>query len=418
MSIYLLAILIIMLSLINLGRIVLYMLGADLHDRKRHRAARISPKHRKLPTITVVVPAHNEEQVILRCLDSIYANKYRSKEVIVVDDGSSDATYRLVRAYRRRYGYNNLRLLHQANQGKAAAINNGIKRAKGELVMVLDADSYLDKVALRQVVNYFADPAIVMTAANIKIIDDGSLLGLVQKFEYLIAYRMKRAQSAFNIEYIIGGIGSTFRRQIAAEVGYYDTDTVTEDIDFTMKILARGNIEQRVAYAATVIAHTESVLTFAQLIRQRFRWKYGRFQTFLKNTHMFLNRDKRFDRRLTFFQLPFALYCELLFLFEPFVLLFLLYVIVVVGDIYTLLTAYTVTTVYIAGNIIAEDSESVRSRLKLLLLVPFQYPLFFILSAVEYVALMRSLAGLRQLIAGGGDVRWQHVDRSAKPVSG
>lgn len=417
MLIFLVAIMVIMFSLINLGRIVMYMLGADLHDRRRHRAGKVKTKSHRLPSITVIVPAHDEEQVILRCLDSIFANKYRSLEVIVVDDGSTDATYSLVRKYKRRHDYDNLRLVHQANKGKASAINNGIKKAQSKLVMVLDSDSYLDQRALRQVANYFDDPAVVMTAANIKIIDDGSILGLVQKFEYLIAYRMKRAQSAFNIEYIIGGIGSTFRRDIAIEVGYYDTDTVTEDIDFTMKILRRGNVTQRVVYAPTVLAYTESVMTFGQLIRQRFRWKFGRFQTFIKNWQMFFNPDRRYDRRLTLFQLPFALYSEFMFIFEPLVLLYLIYIIVRFGDIYTLLTAYSVTTIYVGANIFAEDSETLRTRLKLLLLVPLQYPLFFILSAVEYVALVRSIVGLPRLIKGGGDVRWKHVSRAAKSVS-
>lgn len=412
-----LAWLIIALGVINLLRITIYMLGADLHDRQRLAMGKIPKPLPYRPYITVIVPAHNEEQVIVRCLESIYANSYNHKRVVVIDDGSSDRTAALVRQFVRDRGIHNLKLVRQyKNRGKARSINHGLEYAWGELVMVLDSDSYLHPQALERVVEHFRDSQVVMTAANVKIIDEGTLLGLIQKFEYLIAYRMKRAQTAYNVEYIVGGIGSTFRKRVATQVGNYDTDTMTEDIDFTMKILSHGNVAQRVKYAVDCIAYTEAVPTFRQLIRQRFRWKYGRFQTFLKNRQLFWNRHHRYDKRLTMLQLPYALFGEFTFLFEPMMVLFLVTIVAAFGDFRTIMSAYIVTTLYIMLNVLGEDSETLGTRLKLLPLALIQYPLLFVLSAVEYSALMLSIAKSRQLFRGGGDSRWQHVDRTGQPA--
>jgi cellulose synthase/poly-beta-1,6-N-acetylglucosamine synthase-like glycosyltransferase len=253
-----------------------------------------------------------------------------------------------------------------------------------------------------------------MTAANVKIRDNGSLLSLVQRYEYLVGYRLKKALNVYNMEYIIGGVGSTFRKSVAAEVGGYDTDTMTEDIDFTLKLLRNGNVKQRVAYAPTVIAYTESVLNFRDLVKQRFRWKYGRMQSFLKNRELFFASHKKYDKRLTWYQLPYSLWAELMFLFEPFMIVMVLTTILVLGDVTTLASVYLTTTFFVAWNIWTDESEDRRAKLKLLPLSLLQYPLFFILTAVEYGALIKSLARLHQLKSSLGHGSWEHVARSAR----
>ncbi|HEX7260132.1 MAG TPA: glycosyltransferase family 2 protein [Candidatus Saccharimonadia bacterium] len=416
MIIIVLAWIITILGIINLSRITLYMIGADWHDVNHHRRKRVIKSRPYRPYISIIVPAHNEESVILRNLSSIYANDYARKEVIVIDDGSSDKTLRRARYFKEKHRLANMHVVHQENRGKAGAINNGIMRAKGSLVMVLDADSALHASALGEVGGYFKDKRVQLAAANIKIIEDGSIFNMMQKFEYLLCYRMKRAQTAFNMEYIIGGIASTFRKSAAKSVNFFDTDTVTEDIDFTLKLIRNDNISKRVIYAPSVIAYTESVQTMSQLIRQRFRWKYGRTQTFIKNKHMFLSRSRKHDWRLTWFQMPFALFSEFTFLLEPLLIGFILYIVIRYQDFGTLLGAYAVMTIYLALNVIAEETETRRSKLRLTALAPLQYPFTFVLTAVEYAASIKTLIHMRQLVRGGGESRWNHVERSGAAV--
>lgn len=416
MTIHLVGYLILFFGVINLFRLAMLLIGSDLYGLFHHlRRKKESAKH-YLPTFSVVIPAHNEERTIIRCLSSVLNNDYPKDklEVVVVDDGSTDKTSQLVKNYKKKNQIKNLKIVKQENAGKAHALNNGIKNhTQGELVMCLDSDSYLAKEAIKNATRYFQDPKVMAVASNVKIIDTGSLLNLIQKFEYLICYQMKRAQTLFNVEYIIGGIGSTIRRKTLEKVRYYDTNTVTEDIDITMKILRNGNKNFRVTYGADVIAYTESVLDFAGLIRQRYRWKWGRCQTFLKNKEMFLNPDRKFTKGLTYFYLPFAIFCDFAFLWEPLILGYILYISTTYRDALTILSALCVVTGYICLNILAEETITNKDKAKLLLLAPTMYVYFYILSLAEYVALIKATLNLKNLKRSIEEevCNWQHVER-------
>src|SRR5574343_13558 len=99
------------------------------------------------------------------------------------------------------------------------------------------ADSVLHKRSISNAIKYFDDPKIVGGAANVRVMDYTSILGLLQKFEYLVAYRSKKVFSVTNCEYIIGGVASTYRTQVIKKVGFYDDDIITEDIALSLKII-------------------------------------------------------------------------------------------------------------------------------------------------------------------------------------
>src|SRR5260221_6595718 len=224
---------------------------------------------------------------------------------------------------------------------------------------------------------------------------------------------MKRAQTVFNIEYIIGGIGSMYRKAMLKKIQYYDTNTVTEDIDLTMKVLQHGNKKNRVIYAADVVAYTESCLSIQALIRQRFRWKWGRYQTFLKNSNMFFNRNKKYTKPLTCIYLPYALYGDFAFFFEPIIIGYILYVTIHYRDLFTLLTACIVLSIYTAINILAEDTIDIGEKILLVVFSPLMYVLLYIMSFVEYVALLKSLGQMHTLRQSleDGICNWKHVER-------
>ena len=147
------------------------------------------------PTVTVLIPAHNEEKVIMRCLDSIAASTYPDIKVIAVDDASSDTTAQLLRQYARSHPKMNLRIIRKRiNVGKGAALNYALKKyVRTDLVMTLDADSILSPIAIERAVSYFKNSEVAGVAANVQIINEHTTLSLLQKFEHMLGYRTKKA---------------------------------------------------------------------------------------------------------------------------------------------------------------------------------------------------------------------------------
>lgn len=404
--------LVVILSLFNLARMALFLIGSDIYYVRDHLQRRRRTVPARLPHFTVIVPAHNEEKTIATCIRSVIHNGYPRNllQVIVVDDGSDDRTVAVSSTFK------SVLVVPRPHRGKAEALNSVLRTvAQGEFVMCLDADSTVAPGALRAVVRHFDDPRVAAVASNVKIRDDGSLLALIQKFEYIVCYQMKRAQTLFNVEYIIGGIGSTFRRSMIERVGYYDTNTVTEDIDLTMKLLQLGTKRTRVIYGADVVTETEPVTSIGGLIRQRYRWKYGRCQTFFKNLNLFFSFDRSHSKFLTWGYLPYAIVGDLLFFLEPLIVGYIFYIILWYRDLWTLVVAVSVITAYIAINILGEETISWRKKVPLLLLAPLMYFLFYVLSFVEYVALIKSLIHFHNIPRSirQHQQRWTHVERSA-----
>ena len=390
--------LIIFFGIVNLIRMAIFLIGSDIYSLKKHLARNKKPRY--FPTISVVIPAYNEERSIVPSVLSVLNNNYPQEkiQIIVVNDGSTDKTEQVIKDFVINRGAQHIIIVSQENKGKAHALNNAIKNfATGELIMCLDADSYIAPNALKKAIIYFENNNVMAVASNVKIAKSKGILNLIQAFEYIICYQMKRAQTVFNVEYIIGGIGSMFRRNILEQIDFYDTDTVTEDIDLTMKILHFGNKNIRVVYGSDVIAYTQGALSVPDLIRQRHRWKWGRYQTFLKNKNMFFSSEEKHTKRFSWFYLPFALYCDFAFFFEPLILSYMLYLITYYKDILTLLSAICVITFYMSMSILAEETVNLRDKIRLIILAPFMYFLFYLLSYVEYTALIKSLLKLNDL---------------------
>ncbi len=410
---------ILFLTFLNIMRMGFFLGGVFIYDIKRglqkkqhkQKSAAYNPK------VSVIIPAHNEQKVVIRCLKSVVDNTYKNLEIIVVDDGSKDKTYTKLLYYKSILKRRRFKLIRQKRGGKATALNRAIKNhVTGELVMCLDADSILDRHAIANAVVYFQDKKTKAIAANVKIIDQPRLMSLIQRYEYLISYSMKKSLTAYNLEYIVGGVGSVFRTSILKQVGGYNTKTMTEDINLTLKVVNRGNKANRVVYAQDVVAYTEAVQTMADLIKQRFRWKYGRFQSFVLYSGMFFSTKKRHTKALTWFFMPYAIFAEFMLFLEPIFIGFVIFVIFTTHNTTPLVYALTILTIYICFNILAEKKETALSKLKLILLSPIMYGLFFSLSFVEFLALIKSMLDVTKILAikkrGISHSHWQHVTRT------
>lgn len=408
--------LILFLSILGLFRMFVTFWFANAYDNSyiKYRHKYMNCYKHYSPTITIIVPAFNEEKAIYQTLTSVYNNDYRKKNIVVVDDGSSDNTWRIIQKFANEHKDDaNIAVITQRNGGKSVAINNAILNYDhSDLTMVLDADSLLKKDAISKMVSWFCDKKVLALAMNVKMISVSTFLGICQRLEFVSAYRGKCAEHFLKSLYIIGGIGSTFRTNELKAIGGYDTNTPTEDIDLTLKIIQKyGNKERIVGYAHDAIAYTQPVSKFSSLVKQRYRWKYGRFVAFMKYRNLFFNSSKRFSKSLTFVQLPLAVFQELFMLIEPYVYVYLVFNVVYYKDMSTFMSMlmYVVIVLLIS---ICSSKESMKSKLIMILESPLNFVLSYILTIVEYTSLIFSFFHFRSILKyNENHASWTHVER-------
>ena len=380
-----------------------YLVSASLYDiwqfRRLHRHALQGQQHTYQPYVTILVPAHNEEKVIVRCLDSIAASTYRKIRIIAVDDASTDETLRILRRYARSHPDMQLRIVRKRiNVGKGAALNYALKKyVKSELVMTLDADSVLSQHAIEKAVSYFADPQVAGVAANVQIINEHTTLSLLQKFEHMLGYRSKKAYSLTNCEYVVGGVASTYRMSAMRAVNFYDTDTLTEDISVSMKIIAKGNRAHRILYGSDVVAMTEAVNTLRGLFRQRYRWKYGSLQNIFKHRHLVGKSHNDYTAMLTMYRMPTAIITEVILLLLPLSWGYVIYLVIAHGGLPLIFGAYLTVTLYMFVTLWHDEHIKRGEQLYLSLYLPVVYVTFFIMDIVQVAAIIKCCTQLTKL---------------------
>lgn len=402
----------------------IYLVGANFYDMwqfKRRHTLKAAGYKKSDKLVTILMPAHNEEKVIIRCLDSVRANTHKNIQAIVIDDASIDTTPRLVKDYILRHPEFNLTLVRRRkNVGKGGALNYALRRkAQGEFVMTLDSDSILRKDTVANALAYFEDPSIVGVAANVQIIEEHTVLGILQKFEHMIGYRSKKTYSLTKSEFVVGGVASTYRMDVMREVGYYDTDTLTEDIGLSIKIVnSKGNRHHHIVYAADVTAQTEGVETFKGLLRQRYRWKYGSLQNVVKYKHLLFNLDKRFTRRLTIYRLPMVVLSEFALLFAPVIWGYVLYISFSEQSLQLIVGAYLTITAYTFINLWFDEHTKGFDRVRLSAYAPILYFIFYIMDIIQFIAVVKCLARAHKLVRGKDKVStWVSPQRVGKQVT-
>jgi cellulose synthase/poly-beta-1,6-N-acetylglucosamine synthase-like glycosyltransferase/spore germination protein YaaH/peptidoglycan/xylan/chitin deacetylase (PgdA/CDA1 family) len=244
---------------------------------------KVRPDHDKapdpLPSVTVLIPAHNEEAVILQTVTSVLASDYPAMHVIVVNDGSTDDTQMLLDSY---FGDDpRVQIIHQVNRGKAAALNHAMSHARTDIVVTIDADTEIESDAIRQLMRHFSDPQTGAVAGNVKVGNRSRWLTRWQALEYITSQNMeKRAFDLLNCITVVPGALGAWRKQAIEAAGGITADTVAEDADLTIAIRRLG---WRVSYEERAIAWTEAPESPVNLIRQRFRWTFGTLQSFWKH---------------------------------------------------------------------------------------------------------------------------------------
>jgi cellulose synthase/poly-beta-1,6-N-acetylglucosamine synthase-like glycosyltransferase/peptidoglycan/xylan/chitin deacetylase (PgdA/CDA1 family)/spore germination protein YaaH len=231
------------------------------------------------PKVTVLIPAYNEESVIVDTVSAALASNYPKLEVLVVNDGSKDRTSELVR---KEFGQDRrVRLLEQVNRGKPVALNHGLSEATGEVIVSIDADTIVDPQAIPRLVRHFADPRIGAVAGNVKVMNRNRWITRWQALEYITSQNLeKRAFDLLNCIPVVPGAVGAWRTDVLRDHGGFSGDTVAEDTDLTLTIRREG---WKILYDEEAIGHTEVPGTIDALIRQRFRWTFGTLQAAWKH---------------------------------------------------------------------------------------------------------------------------------------
>ncbi len=174
-------------------------------------------------------------------------------------------------------------MIEQANAGKPAALNTGIRRARGDILVLVDGDTIFEPEAIGRLVQPLRDPAVGAVSGNTKVANRRGLLGRWQHLEYVIGFNLDRRTFDLGacMPTIPGAIGA-FRRETLHDVGGVSAETLAEDTDLTMSIIRAG---WRVVYAPDAVAWTEAPASLRQLWRQRYRWCYGTMQAMWKHRH-------------------------------------------------------------------------------------------------------------------------------------
>jgi peptidoglycan-N-acetylglucosamine deacetylase len=245
---------------------------------------------------SVVIAAYNEEKVIAGTLRSLLQTDYSGElEIIVVDDGSTDATAAEV----VRIGQPRVRLIQQDNRGKARALQRGIAAARHELIAFVDADTHFQRDTLPQLLAPFSDPDIGAVSGHAKVGNLRSFIARCQSLEYIVGFNLdRRAYTKWDCITVVPGAISAIRKEAIERAGGLSLETLAEDTDLT---LALHKQKTRIVYVPGAIAWTEAPETVRALARQRFRWAYGTLQCLWKYRDMVFNPKWR---ALGWFSLP------------------------------------------------------------------------------------------------------------------
>ena len=248
--------------------------------------------------VSVIIAAYNEEKVIHSTLRSVLNTNYRgAMEVIVIDDGSKDKTAEIVSAVAIDP---RVKLIHQPNQGKAEALQNGIKNARNEYMVMLDADTQFAPSTISNLIQLLQDPQTGAVSGHAKVGNSlAKMLPRFQALEYTCGFNLdRRAYDVWNCITVAPGAVSAYRKSAILEAGGIQNDTLAEDTDITLQL---HRIGYKIRYTSKAVAWTEAPETFRALANQRKRWAFGTMQCLWKHRELLLNPS---TPGLGFFSLP------------------------------------------------------------------------------------------------------------------
>ncbi len=252
------------------------LLEGDKIEKKRWK---------ELPSVSVIIPAYNEEKTIAKTIESVLKLDYPKDKlkVIVVNDGSTDRTLEIAKKYEEA----GVLVLSQENKGKAAALNHGLKHVDTEFVACLDADSFVRKDTLKKMIVYFTNDMVSAVCPLMKVNNPKNLLQKLQWLEYILYAFLKKIYAAMNSVHVTPGPFSIYRTSVVKKLGGFDESSIVEDQEIAWR-MQRHHYIIRQSMEGEVL--TNAPATLRQLYKQRRRWYVGSLQTIWKYRDMIFNR--------------------------------------------------------------------------------------------------------------------------------
>ncbi|MBF7023030.1 poly-beta-1,6 N-acetyl-D-glucosamine synthase IcaA [Staphylococcus kloosii] len=240
--------------------------------------------------ISFLIACYNEGETIKNTLHNVLSLKYKNKEIIVINDGSSDNTADIIREMLKDHDFKFVDLLN--NRGKANALNAGVTHAKYDYVMCLDADAIVDQDAPYWMIHNFKNnPNLGAVTGNPRIRNKSSILGKIQTIEYAsIIGCIKRSQSLCGAINTVSGVFTLFNKRALEKVGYWDTDMITEDIAVSWKLHLHNF---QIKYEPNAFCWMLVPEMLGSLWKQRVRWAQGGHEVILRD-FLATMKSKRF----------------------------------------------------------------------------------------------------------------------------
>lgn len=233
--------------------------------------------------ISILIPCYNEEKNIYGCLESICGTGYAGKliEVIVIDDGSSDGTVSIVGSFIKNNPDADLRVIRGKHEGKSAALNLGVKEARHDVIMTVDADVTIFEDTISKLSGPMHDSSVAATNAVAVIRKPKTMLDHFQMIEFCLNNLIRTSFSSLydNSIWFFGAV-ACYRRSALDSVGGFKRDTLTEDMDICLEMYRKG---YKIVTVRDAIIQTESMESLAELFSQRMRWYFGALQSLWKN---------------------------------------------------------------------------------------------------------------------------------------
>ena len=241
----------------------------------------------KLPLVSILVPAYNESKVIEENISSLKSIDYpKGKvEIIIINDGSTDNTREIVGKQAEKDYI--IFIDNKKNKGKAACLNQGISKAKGEFVACMDADSEVSSDILKKTIPYFKDNKVSAVTVTVEVKNPKNFLQRIIEIEYIIGLSLAlKALSFFNSIHVTPGPFSIYRKSIFSKIGLFDVNNITEDLEIAYRMQKHGF---KIANCISTKVRTLTPDNFKSLHAQRKRWYSGALVTLWQHKNILFN---------------------------------------------------------------------------------------------------------------------------------
>ena len=296
---------------------MLYMYLSIKHQRRKLKKNPPAINSSYRPFISIMIPCHNEHEVISETVKNILNVDYENYEIIVIDDRSDDSTPEIIKQLEAQY--DKVRALirdKDAFPGKSAVLNDAFKIAKGEAILVFDADARIEPDFINILLPKLEPKGVGAVQARKNIINaKQNFLTACQYNEYVFDSYLQIGRDAVKGAVELRGNGEMIKREALVDIGGWNNETITDDLDMSTRLHIKG---WDIRFCPDAIVNEEGVICFSALIRQRRRWVEGSIRRYLEFAKdVFFSKDMSlrvgFDliAYISEFLLPFWLIAEI-----------------------------------------------------------------------------------------------------------